>query len=282
MNVVDVPGGSGVTGQDAAAAATPKGMTVGYMNVFFDADAVLTNSPGVNFNPQKVDMLMGNPSANYTLVASPGSVFTTDKSLLTASSISNPVKWMIAGPTGDLAVTMRLMSQAFDLPTAYLNAYSGQAAVETGFLRGDAPLWFGPDTSIGPLVQQGKAVPLVNLTAIPTSSPYYGVLHNAPTLQQMISTDGSKKPTRLEKEAMAGLEALIPVGGVFFFFTQTATPAARVTALRAAFKFAMKQPAVDSEFIASAQPDKYLAGPNGKVVYDNALKALKKVIPALG
>lgn len=277
VNVEDIPAGNTIAGQDFVAHASPNGLTVGWLNVGADVEDVTLNLPALNFNPIREAMLGGSAPSAQAMIAStlPAcNPWASWASVVRNSSASNPVS-EITLLTGSTTFVMLLSNGVFGVHAKSIFGYPSVSAAIAGFTRGDGCLMVAPIAQVGPLVQSGRARPLLLSAPMPLGNVYKSYFQHTPTVTQAAKQLSKFVKTRLEKTALV---ALIQAGAAArVFFTASATPAPEVAALKAAFKWASLNKNLQAQLIQEGNPPGFGKGPVEKQNYETFLNSALKV-----
>lgn len=279
INVENIPTANGVTGQDYLAGSTPNGLTVGWLNPLQVMSHQITNTPGVNFNPERVAFL-GSTAANastWVVDKTSACPWSSWSSLMTSTNSANPVRELdMAGSTTDLF--QRLADISFGITPLIISGYVNTAAELQGFVRGDGCLAELPLSSAGPLLQQAKAVPVAIESPVSPDIAYASTLSGIPTMAQL----GKAHPPTNRRERTA-LSALLDYAKLDarVLMTPGATPSDRVAALRWAMKKAMTNPALVQRALAVGDNPGFGTGEVAKANYIAGLKIGKSIAPDL-
>ncbi len=231
VKVSNVPQGNTMPGQDEAAASSPNGLTIGYLNLGSDLDAKLKGKPGVNFNIDAVKFLGSTPAPLNVMVSSPSSPYKTIEDVLNSTSTVN-----ILEPTsGSATFSIGILIAAYKANAKIVTGYANAAALVQGLIRGDGPVTDTAEKVLISAISSGKALPILQMGPADTNpaSPIHNQLKNVPTLQQLY-----KKLPPKTASGKQTLQALITYRTVpqQWLFVPSKTPASVVATLQAAMK----------------------------------------------
>jgi hypothetical protein len=273
VNVVDIPAGATIAGQDAAEAAVPNGLTIGMMDPVTDATNSITHTPGTNFNAQYTRFIGAFGPATEVWITKPGSITSW------AGAVNSPAKLTECVSVGYLAFLVVLANYLFHIPSTVLNGYGSPTTVESGYVRGDCDLVAQPLATVGPLIQAHQAVPLATAAKFPAGIGYRATVAGTPSIAQLAREFPPK--TRTEKKVLTALLSIISVARYSVFVT-SATPSSRVDALQYAMKKVMSNLGLTKTALNAGLPPGYETGTQLKKAYV-ALTALGAVIaPIVG
>ncbi len=203
INVKDIPLGSHVVGLNDMASAKPDGLTLGLATAAGIVESRVGQLPDVNFDLTSYTYLANLfTSPSGVLVTQPDSQF---KSLSDLEQVTDggQVRVLIAlsGATSLQSVTALA---ALRIPYTEITGFASLDAVTTGFLAGDGNVTNLPAARGLPLVQGGKAQPLLDLTLAKTSETFPGTT----TLSTAIADLGDKADASAARAAQAEIPML--------------------------------------------------------------------------
>jgi tripartite-type tricarboxylate transporter receptor subunit TctC len=277
VNVVNIPAGNTVAGQDTVARAIPNGLTVGWLNAGPDIEDTILNLPGLNFNPERVAMLGGSaPSNNVvaSLTSAACSQWSSWKAVVQNSSASNPVTEPIQ-TTGSTTFELLLANGVFGVHYRAIPGYASSSALLAGWERGDGCVIIDPVSTVGPLIAGGKARPLLLTTALQPTNAYVHYFSGVPTIAQAERSLSKSIANKTQKAAVPVLNQAVTTSRGFF--TNGATPAPQVAALRAAFQWASNNKNLENTLTAEGSPTGYQNGPSVKANYIAFLAGARRV-----
>jgi tripartite-type tricarboxylate transporter receptor subunit TctC len=242
VNIVSVPAGATVAGQDQAAAAPNDGLTIGTLNVSANVSNAATKQPGINFDMTKVSYIAGLPINPDVFVASPSSKYTSFASLTQGSPSITATDY-----PGSIDVLEKAMFGAYGIKAKLISGYADVPSQVAGFLRGDAQFAINQVPGYASSIAAGKAVPVLVTAPVTPGSAGYAQLKSVPTIASFVAAH--PPTTTAQKNAVAALEALFGATAVNqVFFAPVGTDAGKVAALGQAFKAAEANPATASAF----------------------------------
>jgi tripartite-type tricarboxylate transporter receptor subunit TctC len=242
VNIVSVPAGATVAGQDQAAAAPNDGLTIGTLNVSANVSNAATKQPGINFDMTKVSYIAGLPINPDVFVVAPSAKYQSFASLAQAKPSVTATDY-----PGSIDILEKAMFGAYGIKAKLISGYADVPSQVAGFLRGDAQFAINQVPGYAPPIAAGKAVPLLVTGPVTAGSAGYAQLKSVPT----IASFAAEHPptTAAEKSAVAALEALFGASAVNqVFFAPAGTDAGKVAALEEAFKAAEANPATATAF----------------------------------
>lgn len=272
VNILMSPTGNTITGQDAAEAAPPTGQTVGMLNLLADASDVLTNQPGLNFNPKRVATLEGTGATPSVLVSSPGSPYTSFASLVASKT---PIS-MLTVTSGSVNTIYRAWMGALGIDVHFISGYSNAAIDVSGLVRGDGPVTYSGLTNLGSFIAGGQARPLAINTPVPVGTMYRKYVDNLPTIAATLKQYGPK--TKSAQKVISAMEAANSIGGPAYFY-QTKVPQDRVLAMEAAMAWGMHQSAYKTSMLNDDLNPKIYSPAQVKASYVSATKDGLPLVP---
>jgi tripartite-type tricarboxylate transporter receptor subunit TctC len=255
VNIINQTGSGSISSQNFVANSVPNGLTIGELTVGsnFDGDVYDTAVP--SFSMQALPLLGGAaPSSGSILVANPSSPVTTLKEF---------VKSAAAEPTLDITpgaadLDMRIFDAAYKVPVSYVTGYASDAALASGFYRGDAPFAVSGSNSLLPFVNSGQARTLLLFrdSSWPQDVSGFAKERHVDNLEKYATENPPKGASA--KAAIKALEDLLKVP-TYAFFAPAGTPADIVLALSDAIRSAMAQPGVKNVYLASGNPTGFVS-----------------------
>jgi tripartite-type tricarboxylate transporter receptor subunit TctC len=242
VNIVSIPAGATIAGQDQAAAAPGDGLTIGTLNVSANVTNAATKQPGINFDMTKVGFIAGLPINPDVFVTSPSSKYQSFASLTQGQPSITATDY-----PGSIDVLEKAMFGAYGIKAKLISGYADVPSQVAGFLRGDAQFAINQVPGYAPPIEAGKAVPLLITGPVAAGSAGYTKLKDVPT----IASFATEHPpaTAAQKQSVTAMEALFGASAVNqVFFTPAGTPASLTAALGLAFKSAEQNPATASAF----------------------------------
>ena len=253
VNIVSIPAGGTIAGQDQAATASADGLTFGSLNVSTDVANAATKQPNINFDITKVPVIAGLPINPEVFVVSPSSPYSTWDALVKAA----PTTKSVTVP-GSNEVIEKGLYGAWGIKAKMITGYEAVPDEVAGFLRGDAALGANSTTSFASSIAAGKAKPLLVTAPILPGTSGYDQLKDVPTIASELKSNPPKTPEAVK--AVQAMEALFGQTAVNqVYFCPVGTSPARVAALTAAFKTATADPAVQAAFIKANLTPGYLS-----------------------
>jgi tripartite-type tricarboxylate transporter receptor subunit TctC len=274
VTVTDITPGNTIPGQDTIARSEANGLTIGLAIPVSDAELAVTDTPGLNFNFAREALIGGTGTTPQIWLSRISSSYTTAASVITSAT---PVPEAITS-TGTANTILKLANAAFGVHATLVTGYANNAALEQGFLRGDAPVTQGSLSSFAPYVTGGQARALYITERPPKANAYYGLTTKIPTVAQLAKEYPPKTAT--EKNALKTLEVFDPLGG-YTVFAPSATPANRVAALRFAMQSAMQNKSLISQANIDGLIPTYATGAQLKQQYLDAVKYGSRVASIL-
>lgn len=270
VDVQDWPGPGGILSQDATEKAVPNGLTIGFVNALGNIQNALTGVSGVNFNPERVAFLSGAGPSGYVVIGSPKSAYTNFAALKSATTSVGVLNYL----SGASPTIMQTLAGLMHLDVNYITGYNSSGAVISGFERGDGPVTISTLALAGPLIANGRAVPLAITNKFPVGTNYRKFVLNTPTFAQLVrqypaeTNQGKKQDTAL-------LDMVNETGQPLF--TQTRVPATRVSALRDAIEYAFSQQSIKTLLTTEGNNDQYIDPVVAKRDYIKTVNAAKLV-----
>jgi tripartite-type tricarboxylate transporter receptor subunit TctC len=277
INVEDIPGGSGITGQDLLESSPKNGLTIGFLNGGVIIYNILEHNPSVNFNPARMDFLAGVAAPNHAFAVTPGSPYQTFASMLTATA-ANPIT-LLTDNGSITSIEQKLILDTFGIHYRIITGYSNSSTQLAGFLRGDGMGMFSAVSTFGPYLQSHLAIPLAKMYPMTAPVNYAAVTANVPTIPQLEKKYPAKN--RFQATAYKVLEAVDPSSGEPFV-TAANTPTDYLAALRAALVSVLSSSSMKATFAQQGHLVDLVSGAVAKQRYINSLAMLQKYSVALG
>ncbi|HVB05127.1 MAG TPA: hypothetical protein VNF07_02630 [Acidimicrobiales bacterium] len=281
VNVENIPAGNTVAGQDSVAKAAPNGLTVGWLNAGPDIEDTILGLPALNFNPVREAFLGATApgqTAILTLNTAACSKWRSFANLVQHSSASNPVSEVLQ-TSGTGTFFMLMTNAAFGIHFRPLTGYQSTSSQVQGFIRGDGCVSEVPASVAAPLVKGGKATAVALSVPLQKGSAIAGDFRGVPTIAQEAAKLSGHISTRAQKNALLALNDVAASTRVFF--TASAVPTPQVTALQAAFHWAMGNGSLRANAIAEGNPVGYESGTFAKQQYQTFLKDSGREVPIL-
>jgi len=203
INVKDIPLGSHVVGLNDMASAKPDGLTLGLASIAGIVESNVGQLPDVHFDLTSYTYLANLfTSASGVLVTQPDNSFKSVEDLEKITD-SGQVRLLIAlsGTTSLQSVTALA---ALRIPYTEITGFASLDAVTTGFLAGDGNLTNLPASRGLPLIQTGKAQPLLVITGDKTDPTFPGTT----TLPTALANLGDKADSSAAQAAQAEIPML--------------------------------------------------------------------------
>jgi hypothetical protein len=276
VNVTNDSPANTIAGQDLFVASPADGLTVGMVNPGPDIEDAVTGTPGVNFNPEKLQFLGGNnPNAGNGFTCLASSPYKTFADVVHAPA-SSPVSEVIVS-TGTQTLNLDLTNAAFGINARVIGGYTSTSNEVAGLERGDGNCSsVGINTGgFGPYIAAGKANVLLDDFVPNPATAYYSYVQNAMTLPQAYKAFPAT--TKNESLARVALTQVTGTGIGHEFNLQPRVASYKVAAMRAAVKYALTNIQCEDKLLAAGQQNGYIDGPRGLADYKTEYAALKKV-----
>lgn len=252
VNIVSVPAGATVAGQDQAAAGSKDGLTIGTLNVSANVSNAATKQPGINFDMTKVAYIAGLPINPDVFVVSPSSKYKSWAQLTTGSPSVTATDY-----PGSIDILEKSLFGAYGIKAKLISGYSDVPSLVAGFLRGDAQFGINQVPGWAPVIVAGKARPLLLTGPVAPGSEGYAQLKNVPDIAEYAA---QHTPTAAQQSTLTAMEALFGAKAVNqVFFCPAGTPASHVAALTAAFQSAQTSAGAMSAFVKANLATGYLS-----------------------
>jgi tripartite-type tricarboxylate transporter receptor subunit TctC len=252
VNIVSIPAGGTIAGQDQAAAAPADGLTIGVINASTDVANEATKQPDVNFDIQKEELIAGLPINPEVFVVQPSSSYKTWQDVTSVASLKS------VAVTGSNEVLEKGIYTGYGVQAQLVAGYEAPPDEVAGFLRGDAMLGANSVPTFASAIAAGKARALLLTGPVLPGMSGYAQLKSVPTLAQIAKDDPPKTAT--QQKAIQAMEALFGQTAVNqVYFCPPGTPASLVAALSTAFKAITTEPAVKAAFIKANLTPGYLS-----------------------
>lgn len=277
INVEDIPGGSGITGQDLLESSAKNGLTFGFLNGGVVIYSILEHNSSVNFNPARMDFIAGDSAPNHAFAVTPGSPYQTFASMLTATA-ANPVT-LLTDNGSITSIEQKLILDAFGIHYRIITGYANSGVQLAGFLRGDGMGMFSAVSTFGSYLQSHLAVAVAKMYAMSAPVNYAAVTASVPTIPQLERKYPAKN--RFQATAYKVLEAVDPSSGEPFAAPAN-TPPDELAALRAAAMSVLSSASMKATFAQQGHLVDLVSGAVAKQRYINSLAELQKYSVALG
>ena len=236
VNIVSVPAGATVAGQDQAAAAPNDGLTIGTLNVSANVSNAATKQPGINFDMTKVAYIAGLPINPDVFVVAPKSQYPSFASLTQAKASITATDY-----PGSIDILEKAKFGAYGIKAKLISGYADVPSQVAGFLRGDAQYAINQVPGYASSIKAGKAVPVLVTGPLTAGSAGYAQLKSVPTIASFAAAH--PPTTAAAKSAVTALEALFGASAVNqVFFAPAGTDPAKVAALRGRLQGGRGQP----------------------------------------
>ncbi len=270
VQITNYPLGNTTMGQDLNAHSVPDGLTIGNLNELSDVASILTNTPGLNFNPSRLAWISSTGPSISVLAVHTGQ-FGDGITQLSQINSTTPV---LTRTSGTINTLTRVFFGVLGITPRYITGYSSSGLEETGFLRGDGPVMVDSSLSVGSYIQGKQAIGLAVNSKPPVGLAYRALLDNLPTFKQII--DAAHLTTAKQKKEVAAFNYLNSSNGTPTV-VQTGVPIARVDALRAAFVWMYTQPALKTTLLGGGVSPKVVSPVVAKQTYLQLMKVASRV-----
>jgi tripartite-type tricarboxylate transporter receptor subunit TctC len=272
VNVRDVTIGNTIPGQNDTASAPPDGLTLGLLNMGNDAGLALTHSPGVSFNPAKMQFIAANAPSATLMIASVSSPY---KSFADIQHANPPAKILMEN-TGTVDNLIASLFGILGIRHQWLTGYTSIGTYVQGFVRGDGPIMVTNLQATGKLVAAGKARSILVNAVPPPGTLYRQYTLGIPTFASLENRYPPK--TAKQKTEWAALNAFIGATSTPLV-TQPGVAAYKVAALRAAAVWMFKQPGFKSQILADGQNPSYVSPAAARNDYLTTVRAGRVLAP---
>jgi tripartite-type tricarboxylate transporter receptor subunit TctC len=245
INLVSVPAGNGIAGQNEVNASRADGLTLGTLNTNTDLQAVITQQQGTNFDVTKTTIIAGELRSPSLIVSAPSSPFKTLE-----DAINSPTQFTVIDDSGGSDEQLRVIFGAYQAKAHILSGYADAGSVVQGFLRGDGPVTQQSLADLQGALEGGKATPLVLNAPITSTTTDYKLLQTTPAIGDFVKAH--QPPTANGQKAMDALVAQFTNDSPNqVVFAAPGTPSAYAGALQQAFQHALTDPTVQQKFTAA-------------------------------
>ena len=269
VKVENRPGGGGLVGTNAVYSAKADGLTIGDTNAAGDVFAEIAKAPGVHFKTAKFNWLARPDDDPHIIAVHPSSPYKTFNDILALKGGKTVLKCLATGRGSSDYNSAVIALNAFKVPFHMVAAFKGSHAEKATFIAG------GGDTisvSASDIAHLGNKAQVVVLTA---SEPF-AKLPGIPTVVQ--AAEQHKLPAKTI-DVLKIMSSVMDMGHAFF--APPGVPAARLTALRAAFAKTFQ----NKEFLAKAAKAGlyvgYLPATTLEQSTENAFKHVDELTPFL-
>lgn len=239
VNIENYSTGNTIPGQDALASSPHNGLTFGQLTMATDISIAATHTPGLNFNPIRLDFIGAGKSSPYVWISAPSSPYSSWETIEKATT---PTK-MLDTLSGSGSLVEGVVNGIFGLKVNLIAGYSSSTTLLAGFLRGDGPVTEANLTLTAPDILAGVARPILVTNKVRLTPKLSAALAGVPTLAKIAEQYPPK--TKVAMKALTALEGILAVNIVTALPINT--PKTDVLALQAAFKHA----ALDSSLFAA-------------------------------
>jgi tripartite-type tricarboxylate transporter receptor subunit TctC len=270
LDTVDYTTGNTIPGQDAIAAASPNGLSVGLLNPLNDASLILEKEPGINFNPARMVYLSSTKPTATLLLALTGSGYSTFSQFLSAAKAGTAR--IVDEDTGSVNTTFRALlaaTGAFSNANApiWVTGYTSIGLEVAGWERDDAPLAVLPVSSVCPLLEDGQAVALATNVVPPLGTDCRKYITSLPTFADLAKTYGK---TKAEKKLFTTAQFFDDMNG-YPTVTQPGVAGYKIDALRAAMQWIYSSPAFKTTMLSEGVNPLYVSPVVAKQQYEKAV-----------
>lgn len=249
--VENVSGAGGIVGANKLAASTPNGLTIGNIGPGGAIGNVIEKQPGQQFNITKFNWIGQPGTPPNALLVSKSAPYKTFKQLQAAKS---PVG-MVDIKSGQSDLLSRVVLTAFGIPHKFLTGYADFAAVEQGYIRGDAPMIQESLTSLQAIMRSGKSVAVAVSAPVTNPPKLASLVTGVPTYTQLetqTGLSGAKKAAVDEAVTLANLS--------YDFAAPPGLSASKLAVLRKAFMAACNLPALKAAAAKGGLPISPIGG----------------------
>ena len=266
VNIVSIPAGATVAGQDQAAAGSKDGLTIGTLNVSANVSNTATKTPGINFDMTKVAFISGLPINPDVFVTSPTSQYQTWDSLAKAAPSVTATDY-----PGSIDILEKGIFGAYGIKAKLIAGYADVPSQVAGFLRGDAQFAINQVPGFASSIVAGKAKPLLVTAPIEPGQAGYAQLKDVPDIATYAAQNPPK--TAQGQQAIAAMEALFGVKAVNqVFFAPQGTPPTVVAALSKAFESAQNDPTTTAAFVKANLATGFLSAADSTAAINTDVK----------
>ncbi|HVB04963.1 MAG TPA: hypothetical protein VNF07_01780 [Acidimicrobiales bacterium] len=240
VNVVNVPNGNTLPGQDQAASAPANGLTLGVMNILADLENDVKGVASVSFPIKKVGFIGGVPSSDSVWISAPSQASLANfKDVITTTTPFTALDVT----SGSVDAQIRVLLGAYGAHVRIVTGYQNAASQVQGFLRGDGPLMAQSNTALEATIESGQARPILQSTKPQPAYSDYKQLKPVPTFASFLA---SHPPTTAAGRA-AMRELITLVASPTPVFVPAGVPANIRLALTDAMRSALNQRAAQTQ-----------------------------------
>lgn len=268
--VENIPAGHTIAGQAALEKAAPNGLTIGILDIGEYATQKLAGTSPLPINPAKLDFLGSPLPATNAFVVQKTSPYKTFADVVNSKT---PISTLLLPGTGGAMMTSIL--QALNVNVKYITGYANATDLVAGFLRGDGILTSSNLLNMGQIISSGKGTAVLVTGPVPKSNTKFAGVQ---TLDSYLSSHPITNSKSLA-EIKAAEHTFLTVGASIA--APQKVPAAELTALRAAVKYAFSQAKVGTELGALGVPAGFV-GPSASAKASLAAEAGYKTLSSDG
>lgn len=230
VHIINKTGGGGLIGTNAIYHAKADGLTIGDTNAAGDYFAQLLNDKGVHFDMRKFQWIGRPDNDPATLCVHSDSKYQNFKDLVKIKNYSGKVSVLATGKGSNEYNAAFISLNAFHIPLKMVAGFKGLHAVISTFISGEGDLM--PAASSHAIKLKSKVKPILLL-----HNSSFNRLPHVPTIIHEAHQYG------LSSETITTLEHLDDVMSLgHTFVAPPNVPAARIEALREAFKRTLHNP----------------------------------------
>lgn len=269
--VENIPAGHTIAGMAALEKAAPNGLTIGILDIGGYSTLKLSSGEApLPINPADLDMLGSPLPATNAFVVQKTSPYKTFADIVNSKA---PISTLLLPGTG--GAMMESILQALNVNAKYITGYANATDLVAGFLRDDGTLTSSNLLNMGQIVSSGKGSAVLVTGPVPsTNTKFTGV----ETLDSYLSSHQVTNAKR-SGEINAAEHTFFTVGASVA--APQNVPAAELSVLRAAVKFAFTQSKVGDELGALGVPAGFV-GPSASAKASLAAEAGYKILSSDG
>lgn len=261
LNIVNKTGGGGTVGTNDLYAAKPDGLTIGDTDATGDVLNQITGVKGIKYDTSKISWI-GRPDTAAQVGVMTASSKITSMNQLVATYGPKGSKQLVAlaaGQGGAPYIGERIMFNMLGIHYKQISNFQGSSAAKVGLLSGDGQFLEIGYTSMLPLISSHKVTPVYvwRQSAFPQ-------LAGVPSLTQLESTF---KLSSAQSAVLNSFDGIMEMG--HDFAAPPGVPAARLAVIRAAFKTAINNPALQ----AQAKKENLVLGYGSGTLLESIVKA---------
>lgn len=229
-----------------------------------DASLTLTHTPGLSFNPSRLEFIAATAPSASLMIAANSSPYSNLKSIVQASSPT-----VLMENTGTVDVLAASLLGIIKAHPNYVVGYTSIGSYVQGFVRGDGPVMMTNLASTGALVANGVAHSILVTAVPPQGTLYRQYATGVPTFAQVQKEYPPKTP--LEKREWKALDSFFGATSTPLV-TQTSVASYKLAALRAASVWMFHQTAFKTQMLGEGQNPNYIDPVQAKSDYLTVLK----------